>query len=391
MLRWRGSVLGRVHVKTMWLETADYPLILGSADLGVSRPGTGHWPLPFRSSSVPGLRGVLFHGLHSALCGDRQVCLHTSTSGLDLPMKVVDMFGCGLPVCAVNFKVRRSPPRDHGTESSVAERASLLASLLGTGHAPVERWSERGGGQRDAFRRAPDGTVRPCDRPPLTCPSALRCWTLAQCLGELVEHEINGLVFGKVLGHSHLRSLCSLLALPLPQPALPRRRLLLPSRPPPGCPTEHAAAAGCSPCVVCLQDGGALGDKGSAELSQQLDRLLGGFPAQTDDLSRLAEGVKQFQKLGSAPPHSGWRSCCLRVSRSSTLTARPLHNSVMGAVVLQVGRELGGLGRQALPQGGGGGRQDWTDRLREAHGAGLRPGGRRHVSDADLRPGGRGR
>jgi beta-1,4-mannosyltransferase len=57
--------LRKVRIRTLWLSPEDYALLLGSSDLGVS--------------------------------------CHHSSSGLDLPMKICDLLGAGVPVSALNY------------------------------------------------------------------------------------------------------------------------------------------------------------------------------------------------------------------------------------------------------------------------------------------------
>lgn len=91
--RMRASGLANVAFRTAWLDAADYPTLLGAADLGVS--------------------------------------LHTSSSGLDLPMKVVDMFGCGLPVLAARYPTMGELVHDGEDGLLFGDAEELAGHLLG--------------------------------------------------------------------------------------------------------------------------------------------------------------------------------------------------------------------------------------------------------------------
>lgn len=88
-----GGKLPGVRVLTAWLSNRDYASLLACADLGIS--------------------------------------LHKSSSGVDLPMKVVDMFGAGLPVAAYSAFESFGELVKEGENGRGFETAAQLAVILG--------------------------------------------------------------------------------------------------------------------------------------------------------------------------------------------------------------------------------------------------------------------
>ena len=87
-----GLPARRVQLRTRWLEPEEYPRVVGSADLGL--------------------------------------CLHRSSSGLDIPMKVADLFGAGVPVCALDYGACLAERVRHGDNGLLFSTGRQLADVL---------------------------------------------------------------------------------------------------------------------------------------------------------------------------------------------------------------------------------------------------------------------
>jgi beta-1,4-mannosyltransferase len=82
----------QVAVRTAWLEPQDYPVLLAMADLGL--------------------------------------CLHQSSSGLDLPIKLADLRGAGVPVCALDYAPVLAEAMVSGQHGVTFKDAGQLSQVL---------------------------------------------------------------------------------------------------------------------------------------------------------------------------------------------------------------------------------------------------------------------
>ena len=61
---------------------------------------------------------------------DLGLCLHRSSSGLDIPMKVADLFGAGVPVCALDYGACLAERVRHGDNGVLFSTGRQLADVL---------------------------------------------------------------------------------------------------------------------------------------------------------------------------------------------------------------------------------------------------------------------
>lgn len=96
-----------IAVRTAWLEPADYPTLIGMADLGL--------------------------------------CLHQSSSGLDLPMKLADLRGARVPAAAYEYAPVLNEVLTTGREGVTFRDPGELAGLLvgiATGSTAGSAWAQ---------------------------------------------------------------------------------------------------------------------------------------------------------------------------------------------------------------------------------------------------------
>lgn len=111
--------LQKVTIRAAWLTISDYARLLASASLGVS--------------------------------------LHTSSSGVDLPMKVVDMFGAGLPVVGWNrFQAWPELVKEGVNGQGFGSSTELTDQLIELFGDDQKLENLRAGAQRESARRWDD-------------------------------------------------------------------------------------------------------------------------------------------------------------------------------------------------------------------------------------------
>jgi beta-1,4-mannosyltransferase len=125
-------VLRHIVVRTAWLSDEDFPILLGSSDLGL--------------------------------------CLHTSSSGVDLPMKIAEMQGANLPVCAFDYGACLTEMVAPGETGLLFSDSATLSRQLRDLFRNFPAGASRLAGMRNALRTRPrrhwgeewDDVAAPC-------------------------------------------------------------------------------------------------------------------------------------------------------------------------------------------------------------------------------------